>query len=348
MTASSIYSTRPAVLPAERDRVLAVWEGTLGERSRMSAKFSWFYEQSPTGTPFALLLEWKSAPDSAAQVIGVATAGRRQFHCGSQALSAGVLVDMAVRPEHRTLGPAIQLQKGLLAEGLRNVDFLYGFPNPKAAPVFRRAGYHCLGQMQRHVCVLRASGYLGPRLPLAAARLLAPCADFALRIKFELGAWSAKAPRLEWLPVEDLRKKRVSSAGGEAGTGGARSADFLAWRFSSAHSTNAHFAVVAALATDDAYWVVEEQGTVLQVRDCSSLLLDPVHRSAWIALFRDAARRGFHSVSFECLATAGKLEVLRSLGMKVRGERPVFWSGFRSTQPASSAEFFLTSADEDE
>lgn len=336
------------MLPDERDRVLAVWEGTLGEHSRMSAKFGWFYEQSPTGMPLALLLEWRADADSAAQVIGVATAGRRQFQCGNQSLSAGVLVDMAVRPEHRTLGPALQLQKGLLAESLRTVDFLYGFPNPKAAPVFQRAGYQRLGRMQRHVRVLRASGYLGRRFPAAVAAILAPFADVALRIRIELDAGVARAPRLEWVPVEDLGGRFAASRPDGNILCGTRSAQFLAWRFSKAHAANPHCAVLAPVPGGEAHWVVEEQGRVLQVRDCSSLLLERANAGAWTALFRDAVRRGFHSVSFECLAAARHLEVLKSLGMKVRSDRPVFWSGFRPTQQSVAAEFFLTSADEDE
>jgi hypothetical protein len=348
MNPGSTYSTRPAVLPAERERVLAVWEGTLGEHSRMSAKFGWFYEQSPTGMPLAQLLEWRAAADSGAQVIGVATAGRRQFRCGSQEMPAGVLVDMAVRPEHRTLGPALQLQKALLAESLRSVDFVYGFPNPKAAPVFQRAGYQRLGKMQRHVRVLRASGYLGRRLPATVARLLAPFADFALRVRIELQAMLARAPRLEWGSVEDLGRCPAAFVPRGNSLCGARSAEFLAWRFSKTHSANAHFSVLARLPAGDAHWVVEDQGKVLQVRDCSSLLLDAASAGAWRALFRDAARRGIHSVSFECLAAASQLDVLKSLGMVVRSDRPVFWSGFRPTQQAVAAEFFLTSADEDE
>lgn len=125
MSAGSVYSTRPALLPVERELVLAVWEGTLGERDRMASKFSWFYEQSPThrrATDLAAGVAPSSGAD--AQVIGVATAGRRRFQCGNQSLPAGVLVDMAVRPQHRTLGPALQLQKSLLTEGRQELGFL--------------------------------------------------------------------------------------------------------------------------------------------------------------------------------------------------------------------------------
>lgn len=349
MTASSTYATRPASLPGERDRVLAVWEGTLGERGRMIAKFSWFYENSPTGVPLALLLEWRSSPEAPPVVIGVATAGRRRFQRGNQLLAAGVLVDMAVRAEHRTLGPALQLQKGLLAEGLRNVDFLYGFPNPKAAPVFQRAGYKRLGAMRRHVRVLRASGYLSRRMPALAARMLAPFADLALRIRLEFQARAVGAPELEWKPLDALAAGDIKfPAPSDGAIAGVRTAEFLVWRFAVAGAMSKHHIARAALPEGPAYWILDDQGKVLQVRDCAAVLLEPQCSPAWWALFRDAIRRGFHSVSFECLASDRQQQLLRSLGMTVRSERPVFWSGMPSAPQVDHAEFFLTSADEDE
>src|SRR5262245_57825449 len=103
MSGSSAYSTRVAQIPADRDRLLAVWDGSLGERQRMERKFRWFYEEAPGGAPVTMLLEWQESPSSTTGTIGVATAGRREFQHGGRNLAAGVLVDMAVRVEHRTL-----------------------------------------------------------------------------------------------------------------------------------------------------------------------------------------------------------------------------------------------------
>ena len=81
--------------------------------------------------------------------------GREPFWLGGQRIEAGVLVDLAVSPAHRTLFPALLLQKSLLAAGLEAREVLYAFPNQKAAAVFQRAGYRHIGLMTRYVRVLR-------------------------------------------------------------------------------------------------------------------------------------------------------------------------------------------------
>src|SRR3546814_1781739 len=61
--------------------------------------------------------------------------------------------------------------------GAKRFDLLYGFPNPKAAAVFRRVGYAPLGALSRHARVLRHC-YHAHRLRLPS--LLAAPACWAL------------------------------------------------------------------------------------------------------------------------------------------------------------------------
>src|SRR5688500_18512216 len=123
----------------DRDTVQSIWRGTLGQQDRMAAKYDWFYLACPHGPPLLQLLrhidgDW----------VGTACAGRRRMRWQGRDISAGVLVDLAVVPEHRSLGPALILQQGLIEAGARDLDLLYGFPNPKAAAVFKRIGYNKL------------------------------------------------------------------------------------------------------------------------------------------------------------------------------------------------------------
>lgn len=349
VAAFSPYSTRTADLVEDRGNVLAIWHGNLGEQVRMEHKFHWFYEQAPTGAPLTILLEWRASAEAAPVPIGVATAGRRDFLLGREPLRAGVLVDMAVRTEHRSLGPALQLQKKLLADGLQAAAFLYGFPNPKAAPVFQRAGYRRLGLMRRHVLVVRASGYLRRFMPALLARGLAPLADGFLRLRMEWQAWTATAPSLKWGSIVDAA---MDSAGshpeGVALLLGARSREFLVWRFAGGLPGRFRL-VVPAQQPAAGYWVVEELEGVLQVLDCAPSLLHESGRAAWLALFRDAARNGCSSVSFECLAPEALRANLAALGMRVRSERPVFLAAATGVaESLEKADWFLTSADEDE
>ena len=349
MAAFNQYSTRPARIPDEREGVLAIWEGSLSDRPHMERKFGWFYQQAPTGTPLTMLLEWRASENAEPVPIGVATAGRRQFRHGDRRLEAGVLVDMAVRAGHRTLGPALQLQKGLLAAGLDLASFLYGFPNPKAAAVFQRAGYSRVGSIQRYVRVLRASGYLGRVLPKTAARLLAPLADTGMHALVAAPAIASRSKPLQWLPLEYMPELTADDPSSAAPLlRGVRTREFLAWRFSGEHGDRFWF-VGAPDRARTLYWVVEDQGEVLQIRDCAPQLMERSCRTHWRSLFREAQTRGYHSVSFECLAPDTLREVLTMVGMTVRSERPVFWA----TTPERADQFkgamwYLTSADEDE
>ena len=129
------YTLREGDAAVDRDTVLGIWAGNLGRDALMPAKYDWFYRQSPHGAPLMQLLHHGE------HAIGTCAAGMREFMLGDRCIRGGVLVDLAVLPEHRSLGPAMLLQQGLVAAAdRRQIDLLYGFPNPKAAPVFKRMG----------------------------------------------------------------------------------------------------------------------------------------------------------------------------------------------------------------
>lgn len=344
---SGQYSVRRAVFPADWARVLAVWRGSLGTPASMEDKLAWFYGRSPTGQPLTMLLHHAdSAGDERA--VGVATAGRRTLRCGEHTISGGLLVDMAVSPQHRTLFPALLLQRVLRETGLAEHDCLYGFPNAKATPVFQRVGYRRLGMIARYVRVVRVAPYLRERIPAWAAALLGSLWDSLARLRSMAAGGSSI--RLEWRsaseaePAGDLAFVALQPL-----MRGARSAELLRWRF--AERAGHRFEYVAAHNSAGAligYWIVDAAGDALQVWDCSPALLDKERAArAWYALFADARRRGYRSVSFSCLAPAEFVRALERVGMAVRGERPVF-GALRAEHPAAAGEWYLTAADEDE
>jgi hypothetical protein len=344
------YSVDRAEFPRDRDCAISLWRGNLGDASRIEGKFDWFYERSPTGQPLALLLIYTDAAGSS-EPVGIAAAGKRSFLLGSQPLDAGVLVDMAVRPQHRTLFPALTLQKAMLQAGLAGRQLLYGFPNPKAAPVFQRAGYHKLGSMTRYVRVLRAADYLAGRLPKWLAAVIGPLADTLAALGF--GGGRRHRVRLEWATANDpAAVNDVDNPYGRLLLRGVRSAEWLRWRFT---TTRGHaFSIVNVYARRTGaslgYWAVQSVEGVLVIHDCAAgLLSSPLAGAAWNALFAEARARGFRSVSFECLAPSEFIDVLRTVGMLARSERPVFAAvRAESSFKVSANDTYLTAADEDE
>src|SRR3546814_15882401 len=122
------YSVHEADLERDRELIVGLWRGNLGEDARMARKYDWFYRQRPYGAPLTLLLRHEAS----GEWVGVASAGPRQMVFGGRRVSAGVLVDLAVLPAHRSLGPALTLQTPLREARRRGFDLLYASPNPRS------------------------------------------------------------------------------------------------------------------------------------------------------------------------------------------------------------------------
>ena len=345
------YATRDGDAACDRDAVLAVWQGNLGQDARMAAKYDWFYLGAPAGPPVLQLLmhAGSDAP------VGVCSAGRRRMLRDGHEIRAGVLVDLAVTPEHRTLGPALILQQGLFAAGRRELDQLYGFPNPKAAPVFKRIGYRKLGEMVRYARVIRHAYYVQRRAPTLPAPLVALAGaffDFGTALRDRLRIRGAAALRATWHDrVPDIDALWAASPKPAALTA-IRDAAHLRWRFDDA-PTDASLPAFRHLllrdARGDAAWfAARAEAHTLHVHDTWTRDGGATPSPAVLhALLRAAGNAGFAVVSVELATNAERLQPWRGIGFEPRSRRPVFGTDFRET-PDSDADLHLTSADEDE
>src|SRR5690606_16886467 len=218
------YTVHEADVERDRGLILSLWSGNLGQDARMARKYDWFYRHCPFGAPLTLLLRHEESGDW----VGVASAGPRPMWMDGRRVLAGVLVDLAVASEHRSLGPALMLQMALMEAGLRRFDLLYGFPNPKAAAVFKRVGYASLGALARHARVLRHAGYVRRRLP---APLAAP-AGWLLDLADRARLWSASGGlQAQWHDRADASGDMPwSTASAGQGPVAIRDVAFRRWR----------------------------------------------------------------------------------------------------------------------
>ncbi len=345
-----LYSTRDGDAGADRAAVLAVWRGNLGQDARMAAKYDWFYGSAPAGAPLLQLLmqTGNEAP------VGACAAGRRRMlHKGTEA-RAGVMVDLAVMPAHRSLGPALMLQQGLFAAGQRELDLLYGFPNPKAAPVFKRIGYRQLADMIRYVRVIRHAQYVHrrlPRLPASLATPLGAIIDLTHRLRDVWRHPRAKTLRAAWRDrVPDIAAMWDASPKPPALTA-LRDTAHLRWRFDDAPTAD-NLPPFRHLQLFDgempvAWFAARVEGHTLHIHDFWSCDGAQPAPDIIAALLRAVRHQGHAAVSIELATSDERLTPWRHLGFEPRGKRPVFGAIAASTG-VDAPDLHLTSADEDE
>lgn len=330
----------------DRDAVLAAWRGNIGQEERHPAKYDWFYLACPFGQPVLRLL--RHAPSSA--IIGVGAAGPRRMLRAGRELRAGVLVDLAVATEHRSLGPAITLQKALMVAGEERFDLLYGFPNPKAAPVFKRVGYDKIGELVRYARVLRYRRQLPRVMPRAAALPLGALLDAATRLRHAIAARRSRDLRVEWadhaVPEMDELWKR--SDHGDAVIA-ARDTTLLRWRFDEAPLPKTRYLLVrdARSGSLEAWFACQPDAAGLHVRDFWAIDAAEGISEAYVeALARAARRAGYSVLSVEYAGPAQRLGPWLDTGFTPRSRRPVF--GKWAPSAGGGGQLHLTAADEDE
>lgn len=346
-TPAPTYVVETGDVARDRDTVLAIWRGNLGQDTRMQSKFDWFYAGCPFGEPLLCVL--RHTPDD--RCIGVAAAGPRRMLWGGTETGAGVLVDLAVVPEHRSLGPALMLQNALAATGCKRFDFLYGFPNPKAAAVFKRVGYAKLGEIVRRARVLRHGEYLARKLPRVLAPVAAVFVDLAMRIRNGWRTRSDPAIDLAWADHSDARFDTLWERSAKpAGLVGIRDYRFTRWRFDTSPLATTRYLQICDRTDNSlrAWFACQVSEGVLHVRDFwSDDAATGLARARVDSLLRAARAAGHIAVSFEYAGMDAKLDGWRQCGFVTRGQRPVFgkWADGRAVD---GIDMHLTSADEDE
>ena len=136
------------------------------------------YLSNPTGMGSVWVSRPKSAP-----IYGAIGLHSRRMHFGGQVFPAGQIGNLAVDSEFRTAGPALRLQRALLAS-LPGSDraFIFGATS-KAIQILRRVGGQPVGTAQRWTKVLRSESQLKKQVrPAILAKAIAPVLDLGLRL----------------------------------------------------------------------------------------------------------------------------------------------------------------------
>lgn len=331
----------------DRDAVLSIWAGHLGQASQHAAKYEWFYRQCPFGSPLLQLL--RHVPSG--QWVGTCAAGPRRMLWQGEELQAGVLVDMAVLPQHRSLGPAMIAQAALMAAADARFGLLYGFPNRKSLPVVQRLGYGVLGEMHRRARVLRYRGYLPRVLAPPVAAVAGALLDAAAALAWHWRRWHTRHCRAQWSDRVDPRMDALWAASPPlAGPVTVRDCRFLAWRFDASPLVRTRYLLLAdADGRLRAWFACQAQGATLQVRDFwSHQGANGMPRDCLDALAVAAWRAGHAAVSVEFAGSEAAHRAWQAAGFSARDRRPVIGRWAPAAGDPGIPGYHFTAADEDE
>lgn len=345
------YAIRELDLATEQPTAIMLWRTHM--RLPPEAKLDWFYLQHPCGTPKLLLL----THGAQATPVGIGSLGQRRVSIQGQPASAGILADMVVLPEHRTLFPALLLQKQMLHAAVAAYSVVYGIPNKHSTPIVRRLGYTRVGELIRYARVLRLSDYIERRLPRFLSRPIGALVDRLMPLYYRPYELLMKEWRSGWTEDIDERFDRLwSRARAFDGIIGERGAAFIRWRFLSQPEHRHRVFTLAPKAAQGgeeeitAYAVCEAVGRTLHLRD---ILVDPAHEDHVRLLLHllavEARLNGFSNLSLEFMGPRRMHDLLSAAGLLERDTRALY-AHFGSSNEATlrKLDWYVTSADEDQ
>jgi len=160
------------VSSGDKDELLEVLERNLG--TSQLARFEWRHRDNPAGNAWS----WFVYDRSSASTVGMASVFPRRMRLRGEIILAGQVGDFVIDATHRSLGPAVLLQRATFQPvDSGQIAFCYDCPpHDRGMSTFVRLNMRPNCDVVRHVFLLRSDDYferkLGRRLwttPIASA-----------------------------------------------------------------------------------------------------------------------------------------------------------------------------------
>lgn len=309
----------------------------------------WMYEANPYGPTRAWV-----ATTSDGEVIGVAGLTPRIVRIGRREVPAGQAIDLIVDARHRTLGPALQLQKAVTTSlQSLGLPLIYAFPNSQSEGLFLRAGYQPIAPLQYWVKPLRSEyklrQYISSKVALNTIAFLI---DIGLRLTERNRSFCIPpGTRAVLLDTFDQRFDDLwDRAALHFPIIGLRSSSYLRWRFGT--YPDGRYNIFGLLTADDrlhAFLVFHLSGGKAFIADM--LATGPtLLRAVLIEFSRRLRSEGVQAITLACHGPAWVAQTLRGVGFHYRGDvgRVLLYSDPASPpQPDLLDSWYLTEADRD-
>lgn len=146
---------------AERDELLAMLQTNLPALPH-ARRFEWLYQSNPDGPAWS----WFARDSGTGRVVGVASVFPRSMWVADEVKLCGQVGDFAIAASHRTLGPALMIQKATFCPVQQaKLSFCYDCPPHDAGmSTFRRLGLAANCVVDRYALPLRVNSKLRSRL----------------------------------------------------------------------------------------------------------------------------------------------------------------------------------------
>jgi GNAT superfamily N-acetyltransferase len=321
MPSNSRIVIRRADLTADREVLLDTLALYLNPRAD-ARRFDWLYKDNPHGQAYV----WLAIDTDSGMTVGSAAAFPRYLYTGAEKQLGWVLGDFCVNDQYRSLGPALQLQRACLAAvDSGSATFCYDFPSAGMMAVYKRLGIRPFASEFRLARPLRVD-----RKIRATVKSRIVAAGLTASGNFLLALGTGRSLKRGDLNVSFQQGKcgeEFSALAGEiAGRYGVcvhRSAEYLNWRYLA--NTYCHHELMTVRRNGKllAYAVigqVEDDGIIADLFGFDDAKIIRRLVEDVVALFRV---RGVFTVNLPVLENHPWLRLLRSLGFKIREEKPM-------------------------
>lgn len=345
---ATTYSTEEADLKTSAAAIESLWARNLLGHGQASAhaKLELGYLDNPAERGTVILLR----ADGMDEAQGAQGLHPRRFHLGDRPMRAAGMADYVVNEGHRSLGPALLLMRHGTRVGAERFDFIFGFPNAKAAPVFVRAGLKQLGVVRRHAKLLTSRNKLARHAPAWMAAACAPMLDRALELRDWLRG-PGSATRLDCTD-SDWHDVAIDAIWNRRSPGrllSERTSHMLRWRFG--HPARGAWRICVARdiwGAPQGYVVWRVDDGFAEVGDFFSIDQDSQTMSLMLAFTRLMREARVRSISVEFFGSAHVEAQLRAAGWVTRPELlPVFTGRTMPSALPPQDAWYLTRFDSD-
>jgi hypothetical protein len=307
------YSIKRLTCNEDKNSFLHFWSRFL--EKEQSKVFDWLYAREGSEPVINLLIENKSG-----HCVGCLMVIPRLLFIESKAHKIGICGVFIVDKQHRTLLPALSLVKEiktLVDKG--EFELIYGLPNDKATPVFKRGGFKQLGPFVRMTKPLSISKRLNPRsLKHRLAKPLASLID-AVRLLIQPETWHRIPADLRCEVIKDLDinfDTLWKTTRHQHTILGDRCREYLQWRFN--NYTGANIAIYCALSKTDnctlGYIAFRNKDGYISIRD-AILPEDPtIRHSLFLNFFRHAHSLKSKSITIDFMDNENLIEIFSAYG----------------------------------